>query len=135
MKTAQDILYDRMVTRPDGFHDERSWEEQMSEGYSDQIVEAMELYASQFRDRLKELEEEGKNLRSVMIAAAEEIQSHWGAHLDEDGYGPTNLMHRLEKGIAASYSGYNAGQFSKLEEDNEKLRKEIGIMMHNLRNT
>lgn len=84
-----------------------------------------ELYASQYIEELKRVEEENNNLRSVMIAAAEEIQSQWQAHCDKDGYGPSNLMHRLEKGIAAYYSGYNAGQFTKLEEENRKLSERI----------
>jgi hypothetical protein len=76
-------------------------------------------------DDFERLEKENKELKSVMIAAAEEIQLHWQAHCDEEGYGPSNLMHRLEKGIASYYAGYNSGQFTKLEKENEalKLRK------------
>lgn len=55
-----------------------------------------------------------ENLKSVMIAAAEEIQAHWQAHCDKEGYGPVNLMHRLEKGIPSSYA-YKAGDFAKLQ--------------------
>jgi len=62
---------------------------------------------------LRRLHEENENLRSVMIAAAEEIDSHWNAHCDDDGYGPVNLMHRLEKGIPSQYS-YKAGDFERL---------------------
>lgn len=38
-------------------------------------------------------------LKTVMVAAAEEIQAYWDAHCDADGYGPVNLMRRLEEGI------------------------------------
>lgn len=48
-----------------------------------------------------------EKLKTVMMAAAVEIQSHWDCHCDEDGYGPVNLMHRLEDGIASQY-GYDA---------------------------
>jgi hypothetical protein len=48
MKTAEEILYQRLVTEPDGFHDHDSYIEQMSHGYGDQIKEAMEEYKSQF---------------------------------------------------------------------------------------
>jgi hypothetical protein len=52
-------------------------------------------------------------LRTVMIAAAEEIQAHWDAHCDDEGYGPANLMRRLEAGIPVEY-GYTAGAFAAL---------------------
>jgi hypothetical protein len=64
------------------------------------------------------------NLKTVMIAAAEEIAAHWKAHCDAEGYGPINLMHRLEKGIPAQY-GYTAGDFERLRAENESLRAAI----------
>lgn len=42
--TAKEFLYHRLVTMPDGFHDHDSYMEQMSGGYEDQIIEAMEEY-------------------------------------------------------------------------------------------
>ena len=60
-------------------------------------------------DKQKEIE----NLKSVMVAAAEEISKHWDAHCDEEGYGPVNLLRRLEAGIPADY-GYKAGDFYRL---------------------
>ena len=64
------------------------------------------------------------NLKTVMIAAAEVIAAHWKAHCDAEGYGPTNLMYRLEKGIPAQY-GYTAGDFERLRAENESLRAAI----------
>lgn len=82
----------------------------------------------------KQIQEEITRLQTTMIAAAEEIQEHWKAHCDEDGYGPANLMHRLEKGVSSGYPGYNAGQFTKMEEENrilkEALRVCIGELMY-----
>lgn len=60
------------------------------------------------------LREEVANLKTVMIAAAEEISEHWQAHCDAEGYGPANLMRRLEDGIPAQY-GYTAGRFRELQ--------------------
>ena len=60
-----------------------------------------------------ELRRDNANLRTTMVAAAEEISEHWQAHCDAEGYGPSNLMHRLEAGIPADY-GYTAGAFAKL---------------------
>jgi len=54
-------------------------------------------------------------LKTVMVAAAEEIQAHWEAHCDAEGYGPANLMRRLEEGIPSQY-GYTAGAFEQLRE-------------------
>lgn len=59
------------------------------------------------------LRAEAEELRSVMIAAAEEIQAHWPAHCDAEGYGPANLMRRLEDGIPSQYA-YTAGDFERL---------------------
>lgn len=53
-------------------------------------------------------------LKTVMIAAAEEIAAHWEAHCDAEGYGPQNLMRRLEEGIPSEY-GYTAGAFAELK--------------------
>lgn len=76
----------------------------------------------EMESELAKLREENDNLKSVMIAAAEEIQAHWQAHCDENGYGPANLMHRLEKGIPAHYA-YKAGNFERLREENEELTR------------
>lgn len=75
-----------------------------------------------WRDYALKLESHILKLELTMIAAAEEIQQHWQAHCDEDGYGPSNLMHRLENGIAANYEGYKFGQFTKLQDENVKLQ-------------
>ena len=70
---------------------------------------------------LRRLHEETRKLKTVMVAAAEEISKHWEAHCDSEGYGPANLMHRLEEGIASEY-GYTAGAFARLEAENARLR-------------
>lgn len=64
---------------------------------------------------IAELRAENAKLRTVMVAAAEEIQAHWEAHCDAEGYGPANLMRRLEEGIPSEY-GYTAGAFAELRE-------------------
>jgi hypothetical protein len=89
----------------------------------------------------EELKQKIKNLQTVMIAAAEEIQKHWQVHCDAEGYGPTNLMHRLEQGIPAQY-GYTAGAFERqdkrIKELEEALRENrdnlVGLMNACLRN-
>ena len=72
---------------------------------------------------VERLEDENEALKTVMIAAAEEISAHWDAHCDDDGYGPANLMHRLEKGIPSQY-GYTAGDFDRFRALNAKLMAE-----------
>ena len=69
---------------------------------------------------LRRLHAENDRLRTVMVAAAEEIDSHWEAHCDSEGYGPVNLMRRLEQGIAAEY-GYTAGEFKRLRAQRDAL--------------
>lgn len=65
---------------------------------------------------IDKLQSEIENLHSVMVAAAEEIHEHWQAHCDEEGYGPANLMLRLEKSIPAQYA-YKAGDFERLMQE------------------
>jgi hypothetical protein len=89
--------------------------------YQDEIERFAALVAAAEREKA---EAEIINLKTVMIAAAEEIAAHWKAHCDAEGYGPTNLMHRLEKGIPAQY-GYTAGAFERLRAENESLRAAI----------
>ena len=63
---------------------------------------------------------ERDKLKTVMIAAAEEIAAHWDAHCDADGYGPVNLQRRLEEGIPSEY-GYTAGAFAALRAERDGL--------------
>ncbi len=69
---------------------------------------------------IERLRADSAKLRTVMVAAAEEIHAHWGAHCDAEGYGPANLMRRLEEGIPSHY-GYTAGDFERLRLDAARL--------------
>lgn len=55
------------------------------------------------------LAQENLRLRTVMMAACEEIGEHWEAHCDADGYGPQSLMRHLKDG-----TGYYAGMVEKI---------------------
>ena len=74
------------------------------------------------------LRAEAAELRSVMIAAAEEIQAHWPAHCDAEGYGPANIMRRLEDGIPSQYA-YTAGDFERLRAEAEALRNALAELV------
>jgi hypothetical protein len=98
---------------------------------------ALENIVSPLQAELQQARQEIDRLKTVMIAAAEEIQAHWEAHCDSDGYGPANLMHRLEKGIPEQY-GYTAGAFTKLNNQQQPTEVErmkealdacFGVMM------
>ena len=85
---------------------------------------------TRLREDNKKLSDKAEVLRSVMIAAAEEIQAHWPAHCDAEGYGPANLMRRLEEGIPSQYA-YTAGDFERLRAEAEALRKALeGILQY-----
>jgi hypothetical protein len=73
---------------------------------------------------LAALKAENENLKTVMIAAAEEISAHWEAHCDADGYGPATLLRRLEKGIPSEY-GYTAGAFAKLKAELDRAKAAV----------
>jgi len=84
---------------------------------------------------IAELREEISDLHTTMMAAAVEIQEHWQAHCDEEGYGPANLMNRLERGIAAQY-GYTAQTVVQIEAERDTLRQqlaEVGELVEALR--
>lgn len=50
------------------------------------------------------LAQENLRLRTVMLAAHDEIKEHWDSHCDSGG-GPVNLMNNLERGTGF-YPGY-----------------------------
>lgn len=72
----------------------------------------------------EELIEENRNLRTVMMAAAVEITEHWDAHCDDEGYGPANLLRRLENGYPAQY-GYGAATVVQLEKQCDELKSQM----------
>lgn len=63
---------------------------------------------------VKKLIVERQLLISTMMAAAVEIDEHWAAHCDKEGYGPTNLLRRLESGVASDY-GYTLNEYKGLQ--------------------
>lgn len=70
---------------------------------------------------------EVSDLHTTMMAAAVEIQEHWDAHCDAEGYGPANLMHRLERGIASQY-GYNAETVVCMEAQRDAALAELAAL-------
>lgn len=91
--------------------------------YQRAAEDAVDLIRQQ-SERIAELEAERDNLHTTMFAAAVEIHEHWDAHRDAEGYGPANLMHRLERGIASLY-GYDAKTLQRVEADRDQLRAEV----------
>lgn len=63
------------------------------------------------------------NYLTTAMAAAVEIQEHWAAHCDDEGYGPINLVRRLENGFPAQY-GYTAQSFVEMERQRDEAIKE-----------
>lgn len=95
----------------------------MFKARSDYVPQASETKSP--AEAMHSLQNECIELRQVMVAAAEEIHEHWKAHCDEEGYGPANLMRRLEQGIAVCYPGYTIGAFQKLENKVEMLNRRL----------
>lgn len=91
--------------------------------YQRAAEDAVDLIRQQ-SERIAELEAERDNLHTTMLAAAVEIQAHWDAHCDAEGYGPSHLMHRLERGIALLY-GYDAATLQRVETERDQLREEV----------
>lgn len=91
--------------------------------YQRAAEDAVDLIRQQ-SERIAELAAERDNLHATMFAAAVEIQAHWDAHCDAEGYGPSHLMHRLERGIASLY-GYDAATLQRVETERDQLREEV----------
>jgi len=86
-------------------------------------LQAMEsvLGVVEQRDALKD---DIENLHTVMMAAAVEITEHWDAHCDAEGYGPVNLVRRLENGFPSRY-GYDSQTLIRAETERDALRAEL----------
>ena len=96
--------------------------------YIDRLGEMLDEERSELSDAeaiIDGLRGEVADLHTTMMAAAVEIQEHWAAHCDEEGYGPANLMHRLERGIASQY-GYRAETLVRLESQRDQHAQRIG---------
>ena len=98
-------------------HFAESWKKRTSDAELEQYLSAG---IAQLEAECERLRGEISDLHTTMMAAAVEIQEHWAAHCDEDGYGPNNLMYRLENGIAAQY-GYTAQTIVRLEAERDTL--------------
>ena len=61
------------------------------------------------------LARENLRLRTVMMAAHEEITEHWVSHCDNEGYGPQNLVRHLHDG-----TGYYPGMLEKIRKGNHE---------------
>ena len=64
---------------------------------------------------------------TTAMAAAVEIQEHWDAHCDSEGYGPANLMRRLENGFPESY-GYTAKSLIEMTIERDSLKAELAAL-------
>ncbi len=61
------------------------------------------------QEEITRLAQENLRLRTVMLAAHEEIGEYWDAHCDTEGFGPQNLMRHLRDG-----TGYYPGLLPKV---------------------
>ena len=91
---------------------------------ADQARAMLEHVTEPLRTQFADTERDNANLRTVMIAAAEEIATHWTAHCNAEGYGPINLLRRLQEGIAAQY-GYTGGGWARINSELATLRTQL----------
>ena len=86
----------------------------------DGLTETCNVAAAMLRSQAAEI----ANLHTVMMAAAVEITEHWDAHCDAEGYGPVNLVRRLENGFPAQY-GYDAQTMVRMDKQLAEQAQEI----------
>lgn len=74
---------------------------------------------------VKPLRDENERLRTTLVAGAELIKENWSKLCDEEGYGPQNLLLRMDGTLNTSgYPGYRAGEFERLQQEVETLKKQ-----------
>ena len=61
------------------------------------------------------LAQENLRLRTVMLAAHDEITERWEAHCDTEGYGPQSLVRHLRDG-----TGFYPGMTERLRKGNDE---------------
>jgi len=105
--------------------DDLKWE--LSVAREAQQCECSSDDACRFARERDALKEDIEKLHSVMMAAAVEITSHWDAHCDAEGYGPVNLVRRLEKGYPAQY-GYDSQSLIRVEKERDALKAELAAL-------
>lgn len=75
--------------------------------------------------RLRKCEEENERLKTTLVAGAELIKENWDKLCDEEGYGPQNLLLRMDGTLNTSgYPGYSSGEFEKLRKRCEDMEAE-----------
>lgn len=79
-------------------------------------------YSSQCGTITEDQSAEIERLRTLLVAGAEELAEHWDKHTDVEGYGPQNLLLRMEQRLKGFYPGYSPGEWKKLKDKNEQLR-------------
>jgi hypothetical protein len=57
------------------------------------------------QNEVARLAQENLRLRTVMLAAHQEITEHWESHCDDEGYGPQSLVRHLKEGTGF-YPGF-----------------------------
>lgn len=73
-------------------------------------------------EQISSKEQECQRLRTTLVAGAELIKENWSKLCDEDGYGPQNLLLRMDGTLNTSgYPGYSSGEFEKLRKRCEDL--------------
>jgi hypothetical protein len=109
---------DDEIERVVAYHENEAFRFRTTKHYDAAIVH------DEFVALIKRLAAERDAFATTMVAAAEEIHEHWDAHCDAEGYGPANLMRRLEEGIPSQY-GYTAGAFAELKQRAEAAEAEV----------
>ena len=66
------------------------------------------------QNEVTRLAQENLRLRTVMLAAHQEIVEHWESHCDDEGYGPQSLVRHLKDG-----TGYYPGHVEEISKQKE----------------
>jgi hypothetical protein len=90
-------------------------------------LEALRSTLAATEKRRDELSTQVTHMASTMKAAAAEIEAHWDAHCDKEGYGPTNLIERLKgENLKLGYACYPGHCVSLDKAERERDEEKAG---------
>jgi hypothetical protein len=87
-------------------------------------VVALVAEVEDLRLQVRALEVANERWAQTAWAAAEEIEEHWSAHADADGYGPVNLVRRL-RGKPQNYGTPMEVAVAKAKDEERKRALDI----------
>lgn len=84
--------------------------------FTEGVKAGFKAYEQRHKKEIDLLKNETERLKTTLVAGAELIKEKWDKLCDEEGYGPQNLLLRMDGTLNTSgYPGYSSGEFEKMQ--------------------